>query len=579
VTGKRFGDCSARKTFQNLAYDYDNVGNVTSIGDTIFTADRTFTYDKLNRLRTASGDFGALVGGIPGAASCTYTYNAIGNMTNKCGIVYSYNDPLHPSFVTSTSDGKTYIADANGNTASGAGRTFSWTPDNRVASVTMGSTTFMDYDYTGIRVKKTSGSAVTIYPFGGYEIGPDGVISKFFKVGNEILAAKKSTGEKLFYHNDHLGGVNVITNISGTRVQLTEYDPWGKVSRSEGNADPSHRFTGQELDPESGLYYYGGRYYDAPLGRFVSPDIFVPEPKNPQSLNRYTYTLNNPVMYVDPDGHFAFFFGALFFASLLELEVNAVIAGAISFASGAAIQTAILGGNNYWQSVLMGGISGAVGGAFIPGGPLAYGGFLFNALGGGVIGAPGVAAISGVVIGGLNTAISGGSFWKNAGIAAVTAAFMAAIASGGYESEVILSGPGEKVVNSNNPLAPDPDGFENIGGHKPWQMFDPDKGGGGSGRALLGGPPRGGSTRDLAPSSGLTVEEALRVGPKWLGPGSREVVPGSGVFRSADGLRQFRFTTGDILGTHGKLGPHVHFEYFSSPFARTPIINYHIPLR
>ncbi len=66
----------------------------------------------------------------------------------------------------------------------------------------------MDYDYTGIRVKKYGPLGLTVYPFSGYEIGPDGVISKFFKVGNEMLAAKKSTGEKLFYHNDHLGGVN-----------------------------------------------------------------------------------------------------------------------------------------------------------------------------------------------------------------------------------------------------------------------------------------------------------------------------------------------------------------------------------
>ena len=74
------------------------------------------------------------------------------------------------------------------------------------------------------------------------------------------------------------------------------------MSRSEGNADPSHRFTGQKLDPESGLYYYGGRYYDAELGRFISPDISVPQPKEPQSLNRYSYVLNNPVRIVDPTG-------------------------------------------------------------------------------------------------------------------------------------------------------------------------------------------------------------------------------------------------------------------------------------
>ncbi len=62
-------------------------------------------------------------------------------------------------------------------------------------------------------------------------------------------------------------------------------------------------FTGQKLDASDGLMYYGARYYDAALGRFISADTIVPNPANPQSLNRYAYVLNNPVKYVDPSGH------------------------------------------------------------------------------------------------------------------------------------------------------------------------------------------------------------------------------------------------------------------------------------
>jgi RHS repeat-associated protein len=119
----------------------------------------------------------------------------------------------------------------------------------------------------------------------------------------ENFASKRGTS-KYFYHNDHLGSVNVITDINGARVQLNEYDPWGAVSRSEGSIDPTHRFTGKELDPETGLYYYGGRYYDAEISRFISPDPFVPQAGNPQSFNRYSYTLNNPQNYIDPSGYF-----------------------------------------------------------------------------------------------------------------------------------------------------------------------------------------------------------------------------------------------------------------------------------
>jgi RHS repeat-associated protein len=144
------------------------------------------------------------------------------------------------------------------------------------------------------------------------------VVTKYIRAGVETLAAKKGS-EKLFYHNDHLGGVNVITDKFGARCQLTEYDPWGAVSNQNGNCDPTHRFTGKELDPETGLYYYGGRYYDPILARFVSPDPFVSDP-DPQNLNRYSYVLNNPINFIDPSGYFhrhkedddGGFFGAIF---------------------------------------------------------------------------------------------------------------------------------------------------------------------------------------------------------------------------------------------------------------------------
>jgi RHS repeat-associated protein len=64
-----------------------------------------------------------------------------------------------------------------------------------------------------------------------------------------------------------------------------------------------HKYTGQEEDPETGLYNYGARLYDPVLGRFISPDSMVPDPSNPQALNRYSYTLNNPLRYIDPTGN------------------------------------------------------------------------------------------------------------------------------------------------------------------------------------------------------------------------------------------------------------------------------------
>jgi len=220
--------------------------------------------------------------------------------------VLSYGDANHPSAVTNHSTlNKNYTYDANGNMLTRGNQTLTWDIDNRVSSIaiTGGGSTSMEYDYSGMRVKKNAPTGITLFPFQGYEIDPNGVITKFIRIGIESFASRKGANQ-YFYHNDHLGSVNVITNSSGTRVQLNEYDPWGQVPRSEGTIDPTHRFTGQMLDPETGLYYYGGRYYDSEIGRFISPDPFVQDPYDPQNLNRYSYVINNPQNYIDPDGYF-----------------------------------------------------------------------------------------------------------------------------------------------------------------------------------------------------------------------------------------------------------------------------------
>ena len=68
-----------------------------------------------------------------------------------------------------------------------------------------------------------------------------------------------------------------------------------------GSVPTDKLFTGQRLD-DTGMYYYGARYYDPTIGRFISPDTIVQNPANTQSLNRYSYVLNNPLKYNDPSG-------------------------------------------------------------------------------------------------------------------------------------------------------------------------------------------------------------------------------------------------------------------------------------
>jgi RHS repeat-associated protein len=109
-----------------------------------------------------------------------------------------------------------------------------------------------------------------------------------------------------YYHPDHLGSSNIITDRNGVIIQQYEYTSYGRERvRTSAAAFPlSNRYTGQEFDAECGLYFYQSRYYDPELGRFIQPDSTVPDIGNPQTLNRYTYAFNSPHNFTDPTGYF-----------------------------------------------------------------------------------------------------------------------------------------------------------------------------------------------------------------------------------------------------------------------------------
>ena len=83
------------------------------------------------------------------------------------------------------------------------------------------------------------------------------------------------------------------------------YYPYGVWRYKWGAPKTSFRYTGQRWDSGTGLYWYRSRWYDPALGRFIQPDTIVPEPGNPQALNRYACANNNPLRYTDPSGHAA----------------------------------------------------------------------------------------------------------------------------------------------------------------------------------------------------------------------------------------------------------------------------------
>jgi RHS repeat-associated protein len=117
-----------------------------------------------------------------------------------------------------------------------------------------------------------------------------------------VLVALRNGTNLRYVHQDSLGSTSVVTNSSGAQYGYTRYYPYGSTRDSGGSLDTDKKFTGQRLDG-TGLYYYGARYYDPTIGRFISPDTTGQSLANPQSLNRYSYCLNNPLKYTDPTGH------------------------------------------------------------------------------------------------------------------------------------------------------------------------------------------------------------------------------------------------------------------------------------
>ncbi len=126
-------------------------------------------------------------------------------------------------------------------------------------------------------------------------------------------ASAVSPASVTYYHGDHLGSSVVMTNdVSGSPlVRHLIYRPYGSVvveSSGGSSVPPEVGFTGQRFEKPAALYDYGARWYDPEMGRFLQPDSIVPEPFNPQSLNRYSYVMNDPVNRIDPTGQLSFSF-------------------------------------------------------------------------------------------------------------------------------------------------------------------------------------------------------------------------------------------------------------------------------
>jgi RHS repeat-associated protein len=112
-----------------------------------------------------------------------------------------------------------------------------------------------------------------------------------------------------FYHDDHLGSTGYLTDQNGTLSEHIEYLPFGETWTQQNRGTqifPDYEFTGQELDTETGLYYFGARYYDPRTSLWQSADPMLADGmglQEPRMLSAYSYSFLNPLNVTDPDGN------------------------------------------------------------------------------------------------------------------------------------------------------------------------------------------------------------------------------------------------------------------------------------
>jgi RHS repeat-associated protein len=170
----------------------------------------------------------------------------------------------------------------------------------RVATRVDGTLYYIHQDHLGSTVAVSDADSLEVQAVVPY-------VTKYYYANGQRVAMWQ--GDVVYYiHADHLGSTSVLSDESGQQAgERVAYLPYGGVRLGDASTLPTdYGFTGQRLEAGLGLMHYGARFYSPRLGRFVSADTIVPEPGEPQALNRYAYVLNNPLRYVDPSGHWIF---------------------------------------------------------------------------------------------------------------------------------------------------------------------------------------------------------------------------------------------------------------------------------
>jgi RHS repeat-associated protein len=277
-----------------------NIASWTATGAQSFN--RSYAYDQLNRLTSMTGPGGSCTG-------LTWSYDNWGNRTAQTPTVGSC--PSLSKTANSLNQIVGYTYDAAGNLLNDGSHNYAYDAENRLTLVDGGTTASYLYDAEGQRVTRNT-STVSV----GYlrdargdvlaETEDDIWHNQYVYANGQLLAEYSGTAV-YFDTQDHLGSSSLLTTVTGTVQDCNAFYPFGEQDPTicASTSTTTHKFTGKVRDSESNLDNFEARYMASSLGRFMSPDSKTLSTKqmiNPQTLNKYAYTLNNPLRYFDPDG-------------------------------------------------------------------------------------------------------------------------------------------------------------------------------------------------------------------------------------------------------------------------------------
>ncbi|MGA2279421.1 MAG: RHS repeat-associated core domain-containing protein [Verrucomicrobiota bacterium] len=299
-------------------FTYTPGDDIASLSGTGLTNTMSMTYDNLHRLKTYTG-----TGGLSG----NYGYDAVGNISNNIeGGGSSYGYGVRRGQAVKSAFGYTYLYDLCGNMIVRHGgatnsQSLVYDAENRLVRFAQAGTNLMlvKYGYAGddARLWKWNNQTPTnlqvwignIYEEKGgkklFHVYAGDQLVCTFETNSVLYGGTDTNKVGYYYHEDQLTSSSTLSDSLGNQTEVNAYYPFGRTQTASPQAgfQVSRRFTGQILDAETGLYYYNARYYDPELGRFIQADTEIPDLSNPQSYNRYSYCLNNPLRYTDPTGH------------------------------------------------------------------------------------------------------------------------------------------------------------------------------------------------------------------------------------------------------------------------------------